>query len=215
MTATRGRLRAVLYDWDGTLVDSAEKSYRAYVEVFRAHGLDFDRATFEATYSPEWTRTYRAVGLPEERWEEADRLWIEIYAREPSRLLPGVAAALERVRAHGRAQGVVSSGDGGRVRGELESLGVARFFGAVVCAGEAPRKKPHPDPLLRALSQLALEPAEAAYVGDSPEDVQMARAAGCYSVGVPGGFPNREALRASSPDLLADRLESAVAALLG
>ncbi len=207
-------LRAVLFDWDGTLVNSAEKSYRCYVEVFASYGLSFDRARFQATYSPEWTRTYEAVGLPRDLWKEADRRWLESYAREGSELLPGTAAALERIGVRDLAQGIVSSGDGDRVRRELGTLGVARFFGTVVCAGEASRKKPHPDPLYLALSRLGIAPGESAYVGDSPEDVEMARAAGAYAVGIPGGFPNREALRAAAPDLLAESLAAAVDRLL-
>jgi phosphoglycolate phosphatase len=58
-------------------------------------------------------------------------------------------------------------------------------------------------------------PGEAAYVGDSPEDVKMAQAAGVRAVGVPGGFPNREALAAARPDLLAPSLEGALDLLLG
>ncbi len=209
------RLRAVLFDWDGTLVDSAEKSYRCFVEVFASYGLPFDRARFQATYSPEWTRTYVAVGLPRAHWEEADRRWLEAYAREASALLPDAAAALHRIGAHGLAQGVVTSGDGVRVRSELEALGVARFFGTVVAAGEASRKKPHPDPLLLALARLGVAAPESAYVGDSPEDVEMARAAGAYAIGIPGGFPNREALGTAAPDLLVESLADAVDRLLG
>ena len=208
-------LRAVLFDWDGTLVDSAEKSFRCYVEVFASFGLAFDRARFEATYSPEWTRTYEAVGLPREHWEEADRRWLSGYARDESFLVPGAARALLRIRDRGLPQGIVTSGDGTRVRRELDVLGVASFFAFVVCAGEASRKKPHPEPLLLALSRLGIPAAEAAYVGDSPEDVEMARAAGAYAVGIPGGFPNREALRAAGPHLLAETLEDAADHLLG
>ena len=56
-----------------------------------------------------------------------------------------------------------------------------------------------------ALERLSLPPAETAYVGDSPEDVAMAKAAGAFAVGVPGGFPNREALAASRPDDFDDK----------
>lgn len=209
------RLRAVLFDWDGTLVNSAEKSYRCYVEVFASYGLHFDRVRFQATYSPEWTRTYEAVGLPRHLWEEADRRWLAAYAREESELLPGAAATLERIGTSDLGQGLVSSGEGERVRGELEAFGIARFFAAVVCAGEAGRKKPHPDPLYLALSRLGVAPSESAYVGDSPEDVEMARAAGAFAVGIPGGFPNREALRKAAPDLLAESLPAAIDRLLG
>jgi HAD superfamily hydrolase (TIGR01509 family) len=208
------RFRAVLFDWDGTLVDSAAKSYRCYVRVFAAFGIEYDRETFARTYSPDWYRTYADVGLPREVWGEADARWLECYAAEPSRLLPGADGALGRVAARGIVQGLVSSGDPRRVRHEIGALGVSSFFAAVVCGGETERRKPDPQPLLFALELLGVEPAAAAYVGDSPEDVTMARAAGAFAVGVPGGFPNRDALEAAGPDLLAPDLESAVAALL-
>jgi phosphoglycolate phosphatase-like HAD superfamily hydrolase len=100
------------------------------------------------------------------------------------------------------------------VRREVAALGLDRFFGAVVCGGETARRKPDPEPLLLALERLSLPPAETAYVGDSPEDVAMAKAAGAFAVGIPGGFPNREALAASQPDVLAPSLGAALRALL-
>jgi phosphoglycolate phosphatase len=210
----RNGLRAVLYDWDGTLVDSAEKTYACYVRVFSAYGIGFDHAAFERTYSPDWYRTYEEVGLPREHWPEADARWLSCYETEPSRLLPGARETLERLAGAGLVQGLVSSGDGSRVRREIQALGLARFFGAVVCGGETAWRKPHPEPLLIALERLGVPAAETAYVGDSPEDVAMARSAGVVSVGIPGRFPNREALAASAPDVLALSLEAAVDALL-
>ena len=209
------RLRAVLFDWDGTLVNSAEKTFRCYAHVFEGFGIPFDRGRFEATYSPDWHQTYVAVGLPRESWPVADERWIDCYERTDSRLVPGTPEALARIRERSLVQGIVSSGDGRRVRRELEALGVAVFFGAVVCGGDTARRKPDPEPLRVALERLDLGPGDAAYVGDSPEDVQMARAAGVFSVGIPGAFPNREALAASGPDLLAQSLDAAVERLLG
>jgi len=211
----RNGLRAVLFDWDGTLVDSAEKSYRCYRRVFARFGIDYDHALFERTYAPDWYRTYEDLGLPRERWREADAHWLECYAGEPSRLLPGAAEALEAFAASGLVQGLVSSGDPARVRGEIESLGVARYFATVVCGGETAGRKPHPEPLLLALGRIAVGPEQAAYVGDSPEDVLMAKAAGAYAIGIPGGFPNRQALAAADPHLLAPSLDEAVSALVG
>lgn len=207
--------RAVLYDWDGTLVDSAAKSYRCYVRVFAEFGIGFDQAAFERTYSPDWYRTYEGVGLPRGNWAAADARWLELYQAEPSRLLPGARQALERLAGRGVAQGLVSSGESTRVRREVATLGVASFFAAVVCGGETARRKPDPEPLLLALGRLGVAPPRAAYLGDSPEDVQMARAAGAFAIGIPGGFPNRRALEASRPHLLSPDLESAVNSLLG
>jgi phosphoglycolate phosphatase len=208
-------LRAFLFDWDGTLVDSAAKSYRCYVRVFASYGIAYDAATFRRTYSPDWYRTYEQIGLPRERWNEADARWLECYDREPSSLVPGATEALARLSARGIARGLVSSGDARRVRRELEELGVGRFFGAVVCGGETVRRKPDPEPLLLALSRLGVAPQDAVYIGDSPEDVAMARAAGAFAVGIPGGFPNQDALLAARPDALEPSLDAALTALLG
>jgi phosphoglycolate phosphatase len=208
-------LAAVLWDWDGTLVDSAEASYRCYVRLFDSYGIGFDRALFARSYSPNWHRTYEAVGLGRDRWPEADQRWLEHYCAEESRLVPGAREALDRLEQAGLAQGVVTSGDRTRVSRELSALGVERYFRTVVFGGDARQRKPHPEALLLALERMAVDPGRAAYVGDSPEDVEMARAAGVRAVGVPGGFPNREALLASRPDLLAPDVLSAVNALAG
>jgi HAD superfamily hydrolase (TIGR01509 family) len=215
VTSAGNGLRGVLYDWDGTLVDSAEKSYRCYVRVFSEYGIDFSHQQYQETYTPDWYRTYEAVGLPRDRWGDADRLWTRCYEGEPSTLLPGAREALERAAARGLAQGLVSSGESSRVRREIRGLGLQDFFGeAVVCGGETERRKPDPEPLVVGLERLGVAPDEAAYLGDSPEDMAMARAAGVFAVGIPGGFPNREALTAAAPDLLAPTLEAAMEHLL-
>jgi len=207
-------LRAVLFDWDGTLVNSAETSFRAYVGLFREVGIAFDREEYRRTYSPNWHRTYEALGLPRERWEDADALWLRFYAEERNELLPGVPEALSRLRAAGHAQGIVSSGERSRVTQEMRDLGVDHFFEVAVCGGDTRNRKPHPEPLLVALERMGLRTDEAAYVGDSPEDIEMAQSAGVFAVGVPGAFPNQEALRASSPQILAPDLAAAMARLL-
>jgi HAD superfamily hydrolase (TIGR01549 family) len=210
----RGRFRAVLFDWDGTLVNSAEGSYRCYVRLFASFGIRFDRATFERTYSPNWYRTYAEMGLPESQWSTADARWLELYASEGNELIAGAKQALVRLNDAGLVQGLVTSGSRERVAKDIVSLEVQDYFCTVVCAEDVMRKKPDPEALLFALERVSVAPADTAYVGDSPEDVAMARAAGAFSVGIPGGFPNRAALRASAPDLLADDLAAAVTALL-
>ncbi|PYQ18405.1 MAG: hypothetical protein DMF81_25020 [Acidobacteria bacterium] len=207
-------LRAVLFDWDGTIVDSAEASFRCYVRLFESYRIPFDRDRFQSTYSPDWYRTYAALGLPKECWDEADERWLGFYAGEENVMLGGAREALGRLQRAGMALGIVTSGSRPRVARELEGLGLRGLFGVVVSAEDVEKRKPDPEPLVRGLERLGVPAAEAAYVGDSPEDVQMARAAGVYVVGVPGPFPNREELKASAPDLVCDSLASAVAALV-
>jgi HAD superfamily hydrolase (TIGR01509 family) len=207
-------LRAVLFDWDGTLANTGEASFRCYEKLFGSYGIAFDREAFRRTYSPNWHLTYSSLGLPEDRWAEADARWLEHYRDETIVLIEGAREALLRVRAAGLRAGLVTSGDRVRVGRELEVLEVAPLLDAVVCAEDIVHRKPHPEALLLALDRMAIPAAEAAYVGDSPEDVQMAQAAGVMAVGIPGSFPNREALVASGPALVAGNLAEAIDHLL-
>lgn len=210
MSLPRSRpLAAVLFDWDGTLLDSADATFRSYQKLFGSFGIDFNRARFAETYSPDWYRTYTAVRLPPERWPEADARWIELYAAEAPCLIAGAAEAITNLRAARLATGLVTSGSRGRIERDLAKLGVAALFDVCVCSEDAPRKKPHPDPLRLALDRLSIESPQAACVGDSPEDIEMARAAGVFSVAIAGAFPNHEALRRSSADLFASNLAEA------
>ena len=207
-------MRAVLFDWDGTLVNSAEATFRCYQRMFSSQGIAFDAETFQRSYSPDWHQTYRAVGLPEDKWAAMDEVFTEEYVRENSQLLPGALDVLRRLGSLGVAQGVVTSGNRKRVLQELDRFEISPFFATVICHEDTPNKKPHPEPLLVALEELVVPHSAAVYVGDSPEDVEMARAAGVYSVGIPGGFPNHDALSAAEPDMLAPSLEKALAKLL-
>ena len=203
-------LQAVLFDWDGTLVNTAEASYRCYEKLFGSYGIAFDRDAFRRTYSPNWHLTYSALGLAEERWAEADARWLGHYCEEEVALLEGARDALLRVREAGLRAGLVTSGDRERVSRELADLAVAELFQVLVCAEDTVQRKPHPEPLLLALEKMRLAPGEAVYIGDSPEDVQMAQAAGVRAVGIPGGFPNRESLAAARPEVLAPTLAAAL-----
>jgi HAD superfamily hydrolase (TIGR01549 family) len=208
-------LQAVLFDWDGTLVNTAEASYRCYEKLFRSYGIGFDRDAFRRTYSPNWHLTYSALGLAEDRWPEADARWLEHYCEEEVVLLEGARDGLLRVRDAGLRAGLVTSGDRVRVSRELAGLGVADLFQALVCAEDTVQRKPRPEPLLLALDKMRLAPGAAVYIGDSPEDVQMAQAAGVRAVGIPGGFPNRDSLAAARPDVLAPTLAVALDRVLG
>jgi HAD superfamily hydrolase (TIGR01509 family) len=153
--------------------------------------------------------------LPADRWEEADARWIEGYCRLEIALLPGAREAIERLAAAGLAQAIVTSGERKRVLGELTRHGLARHFPVLVSGSDGMARKPHPEALLAALSRIEVPPGRAVYVGDSPEDIEMARNAGAWSIGIPGGFPNTAALQRSQPDLLAASLADAVDALIG
>ena len=203
-----------MFDWDGTLLDSAETTFRCYRTLFAPYGIDFTRELFTRTYAPDWYRTYEGIGLAPGLWREADSRWLEIYRGESCGLVSGAKEALAQIASTDVRAGLVTSGSRPRIEADLDRLGLAGAFAAVVCGDDAAQKKPHPEALHAALSRLEISAPDAAYVGDSPEDVAMARAADVFAVGVEGAFPNVEALRESRPDLLARDLAHAVQALL-
>jgi phosphoglycolate phosphatase len=198
--------RVVLFDWDGTLLDSFAADVRAYVKMFSALEIEWDAAKFEELYSPDWYRVYRAVRLPRAKWSEADRLWRLAYAKETSFLLPG-ARRIVRLLASDFRLGIVTSGSRSRVRQQLRSFDLAKYFAACVCAEDAPRRKPHPAPLELAMKRLRVAPEETIYIGDTAEDIEMSRRAGVRSIGVLGPFPTAKRMRAAEPDLLLRSVE--------
>jgi len=207
-------IRAALFDWDGTLADTAEASYRCYVRTFAAFGIAFDREIYASSYSPNWYHTFRTLGLPEHRWPEADEAWLRNFADETVDLIDGARELFETLDERGVAIGIVTSGTRDRVRRELEMPGLAPHVRECVFGSDVAEKKPHPAALQLCIDRLSVEPSTATYIGDSPEDIQMARAAGVLSIAVPGGYPNREALLAAQPDILASSLHD-VARIIG
>ena len=199
-------MRAVLFDWDGTLADTAEATFRCFVRTFEAFAIRFDRETYARTYSPNWYLTFQALGLAQEHWPAADICWLTHFAEEEVVLIDGAREVLESLVARGVATGIVTSGGRERVSRELELHGVAPHIHACVFGCDVTQKKPHPEGLLKCLDQLGVDAGEALYVGDSPEDIEMARHAGVRSVAIPGGYPNRDALLAARPDVVLESL---------
>jgi phosphoglycolate phosphatase len=192
---------AVLLDWDGTLLNSYVADTRAYISMFRALDINWGTAELERTYSPNWHRIYRAARIPRSRWPEADRLWTLAYEKESPRLLPGARNVVRRL-ARDYLLGIVSSGNRHRVRRQLRAFGLAEHFSVCVCSEDASKRKPHPAPLELALERLRVRPEECVYVGDAPEDIEMARRAGVRPLAVLGPFPTADRVRRARPDAI-------------
>lgn len=193
--------RVVLLDWDGTLLDSFRADFRAYRAMFRSLKIDFSDTQLNRHYSPDWYRVYRAAGIPRSQWKRADRLWAAAYRRENPRLLPGARKVIARL-SRSFALALVTSGDRRRVLRQLRRLRLGKLFLTCVCAEDAVRRKPHPAPLRAALRRVGVKAADSIYVGDTPEDIEMARRAGVRAIGVLGPFPSSARLRAAHPHLL-------------
>jgi len=205
-------IHAVLFDWDGTLLNSFESDACAYEAMFAQIGIAWGRDELKRHYSPNWHKVYIAAGILQSRWPDADRMWRAAYARQRPQLMPYACRIL-----HGLAKtyelGIVSSGTRSRIRKQLRRFSLAREFRVCVCNEDSPRRKPHPAALSLAIARLHLRPSQVVYVGDSPEDVEMARCAGVCAIGIFGPFPNHERLRVSRPAALLESITALPAAL--
>lgn len=201
MTRAIFRARVVLLDWDGTLLDSYAADSRAYLAMFRALKIQWGVRELEKNYSPDWYRLYRAARVPRSKWRQADLLWRAAYRAEKPRLLPGARTVVQALARKYRL-GLVTGGSRGRVKPQVCEFGLAKYFCACVCSEDALRKKPNPAPLLLALKRLRARPEECVYVGDAPEDIEMARRARVRAIGVLGPFPTADRIRAAKPQLL-------------
>lgn len=198
----KGLVKSVLFDWDGTLLDSFPAGYRASVAVLGHFGIQVDRERFLETYSPNWYDSYRVLGVPESEWGNADRLWRKTYHEQTSELFPFVTETLGRLRTAGLRLGIVTSGNRERVHRELDRFELAALFDAVVCFEDTEEKKPHPAPLARCLERLGASASTTVYVGDRPEDILMGRKVGTFTIGVESEYGPREILLEAAPDLL-------------
>ncbi len=183
MRSGRG-LRGVLFDLDGTLLDTAPDMAEALNRTRGSEGLDaipFERIRPLVSHgAPGLLRL--AFGEPgPARHEELRRRFLDFYRASlavHTRLFAGFDQVLGRIESAGLRWGVVTNKPGWLTEPLLAAVGLAPRCGCVVAGDTLAERKPHPLPLLHAARLLALEPQECVYVGDAERDVQAARNAG-------------------------------------
>ena len=200
---------ALLFDLDGTLVDSIELilgSARHAFIGFAGHVPSDD----------EWRvgigRPLQAVLLEYAAGDQADadRLLVryrEYQLEHHDRLLhayDGVVDTLRALHAAGHPLAVVTSKSDWLAQRALEFVGISELFGALVGCDTCVNHKPHPEPVERALAILGEAASNALFVGDSPHDIQSGRAAAVYTVGASWGAFSRAEMLASGADVVID-----------
>ncbi len=189
----RERLKALLFDLDGTLLDSFSAHLEAYRLMFARFGIAITKERFLASYSPNWYETYMAMGLPKEAWESANTYWLEAAAQQTPGLFPDVERILTQLSSSYKL-GLVTSGSKSRVFRDLERTGIKTIFETVVTGDDVQQPKPAPEGLETALARLEIQPHEAVYIGDAQADYEMAHAAKVQFVGVSSAFASLKAI---------------------
>jgi HAD superfamily hydrolase (TIGR01509 family) len=201
MKPVKGRITTLLFDWDGTLFDSALAGFLAFQRTFKDLEINFSQEFYEARYSPNWYAMYEALNLSKEKWQAADELWLGHYGEQPPKLVDGAGATILDLQSRGYSLGIVTSGTHRRVAREIEQLGLTSKFEAVICNEHIVNKKPHPEGLEKAMRLLASDRDACSYVGDAPEDVQMGKSARVLTVAVRSSYPTSRNLLIELPDI--------------
>lgn len=199
-----GSYRAVVFDLDGTVVDSVELIVVSFQHAIR-EVLGREASREESIANVGRPLREQMVLISPEHADELVAVYREFNHREHDRMLTlydGILNLLHSLQTAGVKLGLVTSKSRYTTQMAFDLTGIESYFDQAICADESPRNKPSPDPILLCLERLGVSPAEAAYVGDSPADIQAARAADVHAIGVTWGVFPEEALVAEKPDVL-------------
>jgi phosphoglycolate phosphatase-like HAD superfamily hydrolase len=212
---------AVVFDLDGTLVDSVETRIRAWLQTFEEIAVPTSRDQLVPLIGLDGKRLAREVtalaGQPidDGRSEVIDKRCGEIYEtlnREP-RALPGVRRLFDTIDARGLKAAIATSSRKEQVKTSVDALGLAREP-TIVDASHVEHAKPEPDLLLRAAEELGVDPSRAWYVGDSTWDMVAAAAAAMIPLAVTAGsVVSREALEGAGAAVVVETLDDIADAL--
>jgi len=187
-------LEALIFDFDGLIVDTESTVLQSWAELYREFGVELPLGDWlrsvGADYGPDTFDPYADLEAQVGRPLDWETLRPRRYAREIAMAnrqppLPGVVALLDDAQAHGLRLAVASSSSHRWVDGHLQRLGLFRRFDAVVCAEDVARAKPAPDLFLKAVEALGVPPKGVVVLEDSANGVIAARAAGLFCVVVP------------------------------
>jgi beta-phosphoglucomutase family hydrolase len=183
--------RAVLWDMDGTLLDSADYHWHSWREVLAAEGFELTRERFAESFGRRNDATLRAYfgeGFP---LSEVDRIgaikearYRDMVRRHGVELLPGVGRWLARLKADGWRQALASSASLLNVEAILGGLKIEDFFDAIVSAEDVQTGKPDPEVFLVAAARVSAPPARCVVIEDAPAGLEAARLAGMRTIAV-------------------------------
>ncbi len=208
------KLETVLFDLDGTLIDSVRLILDSYHHTLAAHGLP-------PRTDDEWLR---GVGTPLRvqfaPWKESPGIDAMIATYREYNLAhhdtcvtayPGVVAALEAVRVTGVRTGLVTSKNRSGAERGLRLCGILETMDVIVGSDDVVHPKPDREPVVKAMALLGSDPSATLYVGDSIHDMESGRAAGVWTAGVLWGPFGRADLEPATPDYWLDRPADLVA----
>lgn len=201
--------KGVIFDLDGTLIDSYQALFLAFRHTYQNMGLvplSFDEV--QKVIGHGLANTFRNL-LGEERVPEALRLFRQKYEevlRPYTSLLPDAREVLQTLHGRGIKLAIATNKLGRFSREIFEHFGLDKLFTIILGDEDVSQNKPDPEMLLQAIEKMELRKEEVVFVGDSPIDIQTAHNAGVRVFAVPTGVTKREDLEKAQPTLILGRL---------
>jgi pyrophosphatase PpaX len=193
---------AVLFDLDGTLLDSIGLLLDCMEHAFTGRAVIPSRAAWTAGIGTPLRDQMRGFGVAEHELEAVVaryRMHQDEHLERRTSLFPGARESVEALRASGVPVGVVTSKGRGMTERSLVHVGMLELFDVLVTATDTVRHKPDPLPVQHALAQLGVAPHRALFVGDSTHDMNAGRAAGTFTGAALWGPFSREQLAVTQP----------------
>jgi beta-phosphoglucomutase len=213
---TNNYKRAVIWDLDGTLIDSSHLHWEAWQEVMEAENISLTYEQYVADFgkrNDEILRGRLGADLPDEFIARVSLAKEEVYRglilTKGLELLPGARYWLERLKSEEWLQALATSAPRGNIDAVFAALGVGEYFDAVISSEEVRAGKPEPDVFLAAAARMGVAPRDCVVIEDAPAGIEAARRAGMKSVGV---LTTHRELKA---DLVAQSLDQLPSDFLG
>ena len=206
------KIRAAIFDLDGTLIDSLKVYYQDINEIFKRVGLPPVKQETVFDIMREGKSPWDSL-LPhdlEDREELLKRclaidneIWTEIYEKEAD-LFPNSGETLKKIKKAGIKIGIVTSGweENDEIKKLLIKRDIYSLIDIIITRDDVAKVKPAPDPILECVDRLGLTPKECLYVGDATSDIVAGKAAGVMTIGVVTGVSNYERLAQEKPALI-------------
>lgn len=209
---------ALLFDLDGTLLNSDAIHRAVFAEMLAPRGIEVTEAFYLDHIHGRLNVDFFAEFLPDEpdpqALSEAKEAAFRARLPRPFPAMPGAAALVARGRAEGWPMAVVTNAMRANAEAMLAAIGLEENFGVIVIGEECARGKPHPEPYLEAMRQLKVAPAGAIAFEDSPSGLRAARASGARTVAVLSGLGAEEARAAGAHHVIHDFTDPALPGIL-
>lgn len=225
LTQNKLKVEAVIFDLDGTLIDSIDIYFKIVEKALATLNLpQVSRQRILAAAESEdfnWTLVLpeaemgRKDEIIDEAWQIINEIAPQMF-RQNVKLIPGADTILRNLSSRGLKIGLVTSTQRQYLKNKmrpLKSAGVDTLFEIIITSDDAHTRKPAPEPLLECAKRLQVNPDKCIYVGDTQIDIKAGKAAGMQTVSVQTGFDEHESLEKENPDAIIDSVRDLMAVI--